>query len=32
MLKEHVPIEPHVIFSALQDFRDAVQDEAGRRD
>ncbi len=29
MLKEHVPIEPHVIFSALQDFRDAVQDEAG---
>jgi phosphomannomutase len=29
MLKEHVAIEPHVIFSALQDFRDAVQDEAG---
>jgi len=29
MLKEPVPIEPHVIFSALQDFRDAVQDEAG---
>jgi phosphomannomutase len=29
MLKEHVPIEPHVIFSALQEFRDAVQDEPG---
>lgn len=29
MLKEHVPIEPHVIYSALQDFRDAVQDEPG---
>jgi phosphomannomutase len=29
MLKEHVAIEPHVIFSALQDFRDAVQDEPG---
>ena len=30
MLKEHVAIEPNVIFSALQEFRDAVQDEAGR--
>jgi phosphomannomutase len=29
MLKEHVAIEPNVIFSALQDFRDAVQDEPG---
>jgi phosphomannomutase len=29
MLKEHVAIEPNVIFTALQDFRDAVQDEAG---
>lgn len=25
MLKEHVAIEPNVIFSALQDFRDAAQ-------
>jgi phosphomannomutase len=29
MLKEHVAVEPNVIFSALQEFRDAVQDEAG---
>jgi phosphomannomutase len=29
MLKEHVSIEPSVIFSALQEFRDAVQDEPG---
>jgi len=29
MLKEHVAIEPSVIYSALQEFRDAVQDEAG---
>jgi phosphomannomutase len=29
MLKEHVAIEPNVIFSALQGFRDAVEDEAG---
>lgn len=29
MLKEHVAIEPNVIFSALQGFRDAVQEEAG---
>jgi phosphomannomutase len=29
MVKEHVPIEPHLIYSALQEFRDAVQDEAG---
>jgi len=29
MLKEHVAIEPNVIYSALQEFRDAVQDEAG---
>jgi phosphomannomutase len=29
MLKESVAIEPNVIFSALQEFRDAVQDEAG---
>jgi phosphomannomutase len=29
MIKEHVAIEPNVIFSALQDFRDAVQDEPG---
>ena len=29
MLKAHVAIEPNVIFSALQEFRDAVQDEAG---
>jgi phosphomannomutase len=29
MLKEHVAIEPSVIFSALQEFRDAVQDEPG---
>jgi phosphomannomutase len=28
MLKEHVAFEPNVIFSALQDFRDAVQDDA----
>jgi len=27
MVKEHVPIEPNVIYSALQDFRDAVQEE-----
>jgi phosphomannomutase len=27
MLKERVAIEPNVIFSALQDFRDSVQDE-----
>lgn len=27
MLKEHVAIEPNVIFSALQEFRDAVQEE-----
>jgi phosphomannomutase len=29
MLKERVAIEPSVIFSALQEFRDAVQDEPG---
>ncbi len=29
MLKAHVAIEPNVIFSALQEFRDAVQDEGG---
>jgi phosphomannomutase len=29
MVKEHVAIEPNVVFSALQEFRDAVQDEAG---
>lgn len=29
MLKEHVAIEPSVMYSALQEFRDAVQDEAG---
>jgi phosphoglucosamine mutase len=29
MIKEHVAVEPSVIFSALQDFRDAVQEEAG---
>lgn len=29
MLKEHVAIEPSVIFSALQEFRNAVQDEPG---
>ncbi len=29
MLKEHVAIEPNVIFTALQEFRDAVQDEPG---
>jgi phosphomannomutase len=29
MVKEHVAIEPNVIFSALQEFRDAVQDEPG---
>ncbi len=29
MLKEHVAIEPSVIFTALQEFRDAVQDEPG---
>jgi len=28
MIKERVAFEPNVIFSALQDFRDAVQDEA----
>jgi phosphomannomutase len=28
MVKEHVPIEPNVIYSALQDFRDAVQEES----
>lgn len=28
MVKEHVPIEPNVIYSALQDFRDAVQEGA----
>jgi phosphomannomutase len=28
MLKEHVAFEPNVIFSALQDFRDAVQDDS----
>lgn len=27
MLKEHVAIEPNIVFSALQDFRDAVQKE-----
>lgn len=27
MMKEHVAIEPNIIFSALQDFRDAVQEE-----
>lgn len=29
MIKEHVAIEPSVVYSALQEFRDAVQDEAG---
>ncbi len=29
MLKEHVAVEPNVIFSVLQEFRDAVQDESG---
>jgi phosphomannomutase len=29
MIKEHLPIEPNVVFSALQEFREAVQDEAG---
>jgi phosphomannomutase len=29
MLKDRVAIEPNVIFSALQGFRDAVQDEPG---
>jgi phosphoglucosamine mutase len=29
MLKEYVAIEPRVIFSALQEFREAVQDEPG---
>jgi phosphomannomutase len=29
MLKETMAIEPNVIYSALQEFRDAVQDEAG---
>jgi phosphomannomutase len=29
MLKEHVAIEPSVIFTALQEFRDGVQDEPG---
>ncbi len=29
MLKERLAIEPSVIFSALQEFRDAVQDEPG---
>jgi phosphomannomutase len=29
MIKAHVGIEPNVIFSALQDFRDAVRDEPG---
>lgn len=28
MIKEHVPIEPNVIYTALQDFRDAVQEGA----
>jgi phosphomannomutase len=33
MLKEHVPIEPNVIFSALQEFRDAAQrDDKGSLD
>jgi len=33
MVKEHVPIEPNLIYRALQDFRDAVQEEAeGRTD
>ena len=27
MLKEHVAIEPSVVYTALQDFRDTVQDE-----
>jgi len=27
MLKDHLAIEPSVIYSALQEFRDAVQDE-----
>ena len=29
MIKEHLPIEPNVVFTALQEFREAVQDEAG---
>jgi phosphomannomutase len=29
MVKQQVAIEPSQIYSALQDFRDAVQDEAG---
>ncbi|HSK08814.1 MAG TPA: phosphoglucosamine mutase [Vicinamibacterales bacterium] len=28
MLKEHLPIAPNRIYSALQEFRDAVQEEA----
>jgi phosphomannomutase len=29
MIKEQLAIEPSMVFSALQEFRDAVQDEAG---
>ncbi|HEY3380724.1 MAG TPA: phosphoglucosamine mutase [Vicinamibacterales bacterium] len=29
MIKEHVAIEPSVIYTALQEFRDSVQDEPG---
>jgi phosphomannomutase len=31
MVKEHVPVEPNLIYRALQDFRDAVQEEAEGR-
>jgi phosphomannomutase len=29
MIKRHVPVEPNLIFSALQNFREAVEDTCG---
>jgi phosphomannomutase len=29
MIKRHVAVEPNLIFSALQEFREAVQDTCG---